>query len=187
MVSAPVGPLRRVELPRDAHVGMDVPLLGTQAGRIHAGVVTMPRVCLVSRTTSVATGTARYAAMLAEHLPAERWDVIPLTTAPMGTTHRARSIARSIARRGGLDPAAFLASYPVRLSWPEADVYHLTGQTFSSVLLLSRPPGPVVVTVHDIIPFLVRRDRRLRAYRHALHELFDRLAMFGLRRAQALI
>jgi glycosyltransferase involved in cell wall biosynthesis len=40
--------------------------------------------------------------------------------------------------------------------------------------------------VHDIIPYLTRHDRRLRAYGHGVHRVFDWLAMRGLRRAQSL-
>jgi glycosyltransferase involved in cell wall biosynthesis len=55
------------------------------------------------------------------------------------------------------------------------------------VLLFNPPPGPVAVTVHDIIPYLTRDDPRLCAYRHPIHRLFDWLAMQGLKRAGRLI
>jgi glycosyltransferase involved in cell wall biosynthesis len=92
-----------------------------------------------------------------------------------------------LGRCAGLDVNAFLAHYPLRLPWPKADVYHLTAHTFAGALLFGPPPGPVVVTVHDVVPYLVRHDRKLRAYRHPLHRLFDRLALRGLQRADALL
>jgi glycosyltransferase involved in cell wall biosynthesis len=46
---------------------------------------------------------------------------------------------------------------------------------------------PVVVTVHDIVPFLVRHDKRQTTFRHPLDLLFGRMAMSGLTRADALI
>jgi hypothetical protein len=44
-----------------------------------------------------------------------------------------------------------------------------------------------VVTVHDLIPWLTRDDPELRVYDHRIAEWFDRLALAGLRRADALI
>jgi glycosyltransferase involved in cell wall biosynthesis len=45
----------------------------------------------------------------------------------------------------------------------------------------------VVITVHDIIPYLTRANHRLTAYRHPIHRWFDVLAMRGLDRADAII
>jgi hypothetical protein len=44
-----------------------------------------------------------------------------------------------------------------------------------------------VITVHDIIPWLVRQDPTLRIYEHCLAEWFDRAALAGLRRADGLV
>jgi glycosyltransferase involved in cell wall biosynthesis len=109
--------------------------------------------------------------------------LVHVSTRPTGATARFFSSAR----RAGVDANAFLAHYPVTLNWPEADVYHLTTQTYASALAFRPPPGPVVVTVHDIIPHLVRHDRRLCAYRHPVHRLFDRISLRGLKAADALL
>jgi glycosyltransferase involved in cell wall biosynthesis len=138
------------------------------------------RVCLVARSEPGTTGTSRYTAALAPRLAASGCTLVPTITAPRGK-------ALALGRRLGMDVVSFLSSYPIRLSWPAADVYHLTGQTYAGILLSNPPPGPTVVTVHDIIPFLVRRDRRLNVYRHSVHRVFDWIAMRGLRRADALI
>ncbi|MFN8500896.1 glycosyltransferase family 4 protein [Kouleothrix sp.] len=71
--------------------------------------------------------------------------------------------------------------------YPRADVYHLTSQNLASLLLFRRPAGKVVVTVHDIIPYMLRADRQLSVYRGAADRLFDRMAMAGLKRADRLI
>jgi glycosyltransferase involved in cell wall biosynthesis len=134
----------------------------------------------VARDEPGTTGTSRYA----DHLGR---DLRRLGAAPgYATTRPAGAVGRALAhgRRVGLDPGTFLAQYPLAMRWPEADVYHLTVQTYAGLLLTSPPPGPVVVTVHDIIPYLTRHDRRLRAYGHPVHRAFDWLAMRGLRRAQ---
>ena len=67
-------------------------------------------------------------------------------------------------RLAGLDADAFFNNYPVRARPPRADVVHIGSQNLATVLLLPRPPVPTVVTVHDIIPYIVRTTR-LSTYR----------------------
>jgi glycosyltransferase involved in cell wall biosynthesis len=143
----------------------------------------MPRVCLVARQEPGTTGTSRYVAALAPRLEGTGYRVTILSTDLAG--FQARALHSPL--RLGLDLRTFLASYPIWMHWPMADVYHLSGQTLASALLFKRPPGPVLVTVHDIIPYLVRHDRALRVYRHRFHQVFDWLALRGLHRADALI
>ena len=63
----------------------------------------------------------------------------------------------------------------------------MTSQNLATLLLFRRPPGRVVVTVHDIIPYMLRNDPDLCVYRSVADRLFDQLAMAGLRRADQLI
>lgn len=142
-----------------------------------------PRVCLVSRREPGTTGTSRYAGEVPRSLTESGIDFVHVATQPAGLAARVLSMSQIV----GIDAKAFLAQYPMRLAWPEADVYHLTVQTYASALVSGRPPGRVVVTVHDIIPYLVRRNPCLRAYRHPAHRFFDWLALIGLRRADALM
>jgi glycosyltransferase involved in cell wall biosynthesis len=86
-----------------------------------------------------------------------------------------------------MDLAAFFSGLPLRARLDRADVYHIPAQTMATLLCFQRFPGPVVVTVLDIIPHLVRGDRELDTSRHAMERLFYRLAMAGLRRADALV
>jgi glycosyltransferase involved in cell wall biosynthesis len=90
-------------------------------------------------------------------------------------------------RRTGIDVPAFFASYPLRAKLQRVDVYHLTDQMLATLLLFQRFPRPVVVTVMDIIPYLVQHVRELNTFRHRIDYWFYRLAMRGLRRADALI
>jgi glycosyltransferase involved in cell wall biosynthesis len=89
--------------------------------------------------------------------------------------------------RLGLDLSTFFAGFPLRARLGRADLYHLPAQTMATLLCFQRFPGPVVVTVLDIIPHLVRGDRELDTSRHAVERLFYRLAMAGLKRADALV
>lgn len=90
-------------------------------------------------------------------------------------------------KRLGLDVATFFAACPVRARLEPADLYHIPTQTMATLLCFQRFPRPVVVTVLDIIPHLVRGDDHLDTSRHAVERLFFRLAMAGLKRADALI
>ena len=94
---------------------------------------------------------------------------------------------RVVQRLFGWDLAAFFNNYPIWARYPQADIYHVTSQNLATLMLLRRPPGVTVVTVHDIIPWLVRNDPELRAYEHRLAEWFDHLALAGLRRADGLL
>ena len=51
------------------------------------------------------------------------------------------------------------------------DVTHLTSQTLGILLLTQRLPRPVVVTVHDILPYMLRNDPELSVYRNKAHRL----------------
>ena len=135
------------------------------------------------RDESGATGTSRYAASLEASLRAAGVVVEAVSTRPRGGL----GVALKQLRRLGPDLSTFSATYPLRLTWPPADVYHLTSQTYASALYLSAPPAPVLVTVHDIIPYLLRDSRQLSHYGHRAHRVFDRVAMQGLRRAHGIL
>ncbi len=146
------------------------------------GAVDRLRVALVTRPEGVTTGTRRYAVELARH-QTRRVEVV--RGAPLGAP--APMIVKRLLRRAGLDVDTFFGAYPIRARLPQADIYHLTTQTLATLLLRPGRPRPAVVTVHDIIPHLVRDDPRLCTYRHPLHRWFDRLALAGLQRADHLI
>lgn len=85
------------------------------------------------------------------------------------------------------DLEAFFHNYPLWAHYPPADLYHLTSQNLASLLMICPPPGKTVITVHDIIPWVTRADKELRSYRHPLEAWFDRLAMQGVIKADAII
>jgi glycosyltransferase involved in cell wall biosynthesis len=58
----------------------------------------------------------------------------------------------------GRDLRAFLTNYPLLCRYPRADIYHLGQQALTSLLLVRRPKGKVVVTVHDIFPHTLGND-----------------------------
>jgi glycosyltransferase involved in cell wall biosynthesis len=140
-------------------------------------------VCLVGREEKAVTGVGRYVDRLDAGLRERGVDVVRLSTHPRGV----RSRVLDAARYAGADLNTFLSRYPVRLAWPRADVYHLTAHTYAGALMLSRPPGPTVVTVHDIGPFLMRDSKELSGYGHPIHRWLDAGAIGALAKADQII
>jgi glycosyltransferase involved in cell wall biosynthesis len=135
-------------------------------------------IALVVKPGHPASGVARYARELEAALLAlghQVTPVYPLVPFPSW-------LVRLVKRIFGWDLAAFFLNYPLWVSYPPADLYHLASQNLATLLLFRPPPGPAVVTVHDLLPRLLPR--------HGLSPwlpLFDRLACLGLRRAACLI
>jgi glycosyltransferase involved in cell wall biosynthesis len=125
------------------------------------------------------TGTSRYTASLTSELQTigVKVGITAPSNVPLG----------SIFKGFNIDLQAFFNSYPLRVTLPDADLYHLPTQTMATLLMTQRFPKPVVVTVLDIIPYLTRHDLQLNTLRHPLDAAFYQLAMRGLHRAAALI
>ena len=135
---------------------------------------------LVTKPDKQMTGLLRYAKSL--------YDAFRARGVAVRLCHP-RPLPQVLARLGrvvGLDAAAFGASYPLLVDCAGAEVCHLASQTLASALWLQQMP-PTVVTVHDIIPYLVRDDPALRTYRSQFERWVDRLALRALRRAYRLI
>lgn len=145
---------------------------------VHVGSV-----ALIAKPGGQHTGVGRYVHML--HQGLRQAGINAVRVAP--TVPPLPDAGYRLLRRAGLDVRAFLLNFPIRAAYPHADVYHLTSQNLASLLLFRRPSGRVVVTVHDIIPYMLRNDRELCTYRTAADRLFDRLAMSGLKRADLLL
>lgn len=141
------------------------------------------RVQLITRRSNSMTGTSRYVNDLQSSL---REVCIDVNCSTPNSPSTVQSFTR-IVRAAGIDLAAFLESYPLHVKLNHADVFHITSQTMATLLLLRRFPGPVVVTVLDIIPYLLRDDSQLNTFRHSIDAGFYRLALLGLRRADAII
>jgi glycosyltransferase involved in cell wall biosynthesis len=143
----------------------------------------MMRVQLITKRELEITGISRYTKDLYNGLQAAGLDA-SLTfpaEAPIPTP-----MYRGL-KRTGLDVRAFFANYPLRVKLESVDLYHLTGQMLATLLLFQRFSRPVVVSVLDIIPYLVHQDPELNTFRHPVDYMFYRLALAGLRRADALI
>lgn len=141
------------------------------------------RIALIAKPGHENTGVGRYADQLRAALEALGHEVLvvhPVVPLP-------GALVRFVRRWLEWDLTAFFNNYPVWARYPPADIYHITSQNLATLMLFRRPPGKTVITVHDIIPWLVRDDPELRTYNHVLDEWFDLLALKGINHADALI
>lgn len=140
------------------------------------------RVQLVAKPASPATGIGRYVAETERGLRmagvevrrAELWVPIP------GAVGR-------VARRAGYDLETFARSYPVRADARSGFITHLTSQTLALLLRTQRLPRPTVVTVHDILPYVLRDDPELTVYRHRVERAIDGYSLRNLRNADRIV
>jgi glycosyltransferase involved in cell wall biosynthesis len=140
-------------------------------------------VVLIAKPGHTDTGVARYVRALSRALQAQGITItIVAPHVPLP-----RIVVRWVHRWMRWDLDAFFRNYPVWAQYPPADLYHLTSQNLASLLVICPPRGKTVVTVHDLIPWLTRNDAELRSYRHAWEEWFDRLALWGVMKADAIL
>lgn len=141
------------------------------------------RIAIIAKLGHADTGVGRYTSNLSAALQALGHEVSvvnPIVPLP-------GVLVRAVRRLLGWDLYAFFQNYPIWVRYPEAEVYHFASQNLVTLLLLRRPPGKTVVTVHDTIPWLVRSHPELRIYDHRVAELFDRMALVGLRHVDGLV
>lgn len=141
------------------------------------------RVALIAKPGGPTTGVGRYVHELQRGLRLAGLDAVRVVPRALPLPY----LGYRLLQRAGVDLLTFLMNYPLWVTYPPVDVYHFTSQNLASLLWFCHPPGKVVVTVHDIIPYMLRNDRQLCTYRTIADRFFDRLAMAGLRRADLLI
>jgi glycosyltransferase involved in cell wall biosynthesis len=128
-------------------------------------------------------GLARYTASLQKYLEqagAEYRLVGPSYPLPVRAAH-------GLLRPLGYNVKEFFNTYPISATFSRDSIKHFTTQMMAS--LLSFQPGlkPVIITVHDIIPYMMRDDPQQSVYQHFYDRQVDSLAMHNLRRADYLI
>jgi glycosyltransferase involved in cell wall biosynthesis len=141
------------------------------------------RVQLLVRPYGHQIGLARYTASLCKAL--ERVGVLFRLVTPRYPWPV--QVAHCLLRPLGRDVRTFFTTYPLAAELKPGVLAHLTAQQMAMLLWFRPDLHPVVVTVHDIVPYLTRRDRGLRAYRSRWEEWLDVLATRALCLADALI
>ncbi|MEJ2266432.1 MAG: glycosyltransferase family 1 protein [Anaerolineales bacterium] len=87
----------------------------------------------------------------------------------------------------GFDLRRFFSTYPLAAPLAQSCLKHFTAQQMAVLLLLNPRTHPVVVSVHDILPYMLTGMGGQDVFRHPMERLFDRLAMKGLQRAGLII
>jgi len=141
------------------------------------------KVQLVVRSYKQMIGLSRYTECLCKALSGADIEYTLITpTYPFLVT-----IAHKLLSPFGFDIKSFFTTYPLAARTKNNCLTHLTAQQMGTLLRLKPRLHPVIITVHDIVPYLVRKDVEQTTFRHPLDIWFDKLAMGGLKRADALI
>lgn len=141
------------------------------------------RAALISKPGNSNTGIGRYVSMLNQGFAGTQikiMEVNPVLPSLLSFGHQ-------ILQHTAIDIRSFFFNYPIWANYPKSAIYHIASQNLASLLLFHAPPKPVIVTVHDIIPYMLRNNEQLNIYRTPADRLFDRIAMMGLRQADLLI
>lgn len=140
-------------------------------------------IALVTKPGHTDSGVGRYAQELAEALRRDGHTVTCVAPAvPLP-----RAVVDMLRRLLGWDLVEFFYNYPVWAVYPKADIYHIASQNLATLMLFRRPPGPTLITVHDLFPHMMRHDPILSGLRHPVDRIMNRLAMWGLSRAHGLV
>jgi glycosyltransferase involved in cell wall biosynthesis len=135
-------------------------------------------IALITKPGHADSGIGRYVREL-EHsfssLGHEVKLVFPVSLLP-------RWFLKLIHRLSGWDLEEFFNNYPIWIQYPEADIYHLTSQNLATIIHFRKPPGQTLITVHDLIPWVLRSDPHLQVYSHKVHYFFAWLALKGIDR-----
>jgi hypothetical protein len=141
------------------------------------------KIAIISKPLDFKTGVGRYVEELSDGIKGLGHEVIlvhPFIPFPKWLIRLAKRLLR-------WDLENFLYNYPLMAHYPEADIYHISSQNLATLMIFHRPPGKVVITVHDLIPALSEGNKEIYAARHIFDQLFDAIAMQGLRRADCLV
>jgi glycosyltransferase involved in cell wall biosynthesis len=137
---------------------------------------------LVSKSGGATTGIGRYSAELENRLRS-----LGIGVQSTKTDNSVPGPLAAVGQRFGYDFNAFFRSFPLRIGSLPGELVHLTNQSLATLLLTQRLPRPVVVTVHDILPYQLRNHPELNVYANRIHRVMDAVAMRGLRYADQLV
>jgi glycosyltransferase involved in cell wall biosynthesis len=128
-------------------------------------------------------GLARYTTSIQKYLP--KCGVNPILVEPSYPVYL--QVAHSIFRYFRYDIKEFFNTYVASAELSDDAVKHFTTQMMGSLFIFQRHLKSVVITVHDIVPYMTRRDPEQNVYMHFYDRWMDHLAMRNLRKADYLI
>ena len=128
-------------------------------------------------------GLARYTSSLQEYLTKAGVEYKLIEPEYPLTLQAAHTMLQPL----GYDVKTFFNIYPVSASFSQDSVKHFTTQMMASLFSFQKKFKPVIVTVHDIVPFMMRNDPQQNIYHHFYDRIVDNMAMNNLRRADCII
>lgn len=144
----------------------------------------MVNVQIINKPDAAITGTSRYITELQRGLHGCGDNVTVSAPVLPGALRFPAQIAQAF----GVDLKTFFTSYPLAIEHQsDTDLIHIPTQTMATLLRWRRIEQPVVVTVLDIIPYLVQDDPVLNSFGHGLDRRLYQIALEGLHHADALI
>lgn len=141
------------------------------------------KVGLIKKSSYIDCGVGRYTAELAQCLREAGHHVVEVTPiVPLP-----RGLLKIIYRLLGWDLEAFFCNYPVRIRYPQADVYHLTSQNLATLMIFHKPPGKTLVTVLDLINLDTRSSTHLPTFQKFTAQIFEMIALAGIKKVDRVI
>ncbi len=95
-------------------------------------------------------------------------------------------LVKVVKRFLGWDLFEFFNTYPIWVRYPQADIYHFSSQNLASLLLFRKPPGPSVVTIQDLFPYMLDLAG-VQQFPNIFARVFDYWSRHGLTQATALL
>lgn len=140
------------------------------------------RVRLIAKNASEISGISNYARQL--HAAYQAAGVNASLESPAPTP--IPGVLRRAAQAFGYDASAFFRSYPLSVQDAPDSIMHLTSQTLGATLTFRRP-ARTVITVHDILPYVLRSVPEMNHYQHRVERFFDSLAVHNLKKADMIV
>lgn len=96
-------------------------------------------------------------------------------------------IAHKVLHPLGYDFKAFFNIYPVSAQFSSSAVKHFTTQMMAFLYTFQPRLQKVVISVHDIVPYMMRNDPQQSQYRRFYDHIIDKRAMKNIQRADRII
>ena len=128
-------------------------------------------------------GLARYTEAMKKHLSIAGVDhtlIYPQYPLPVAFSHR-------LLKPFGYNVHDFFNIFPVSAKFSEESVKHFSHQMMASLFTFKPNLKKVVITVHDIVPYLMRDDPHQNQYRRFYDRHMDEFAMNNIRKADRII
>ena len=128
-------------------------------------------------------GLARYTEALKEYLANQGIEYTTIEPAYPALIRLADTLARPF----GYDVHEFFNTYPISAHFRNGSIKHFTTQMMALLFSIQPDLEKVVISVHDIIPYMMRDDPEQNVYHHFYDRWIDNQAMQNIRKADRIL